>query len=447
MAPGGQVKKRLGFLLSPWAVFLSIAAGILNGIFFKGFAHEIAPFGEMFLGAMQMCVIPILICAVTTNTARMLSHREMARNIRRLLLVMSTGLVVASCIGALAAMISHLGTDMSPGAQAALGHLVSNSEHLANSGTTPSASLLDFIREMVPSNIFTAIVETKNLPILVFSILLGISLGVAPNKGGVVALAVIDDLLDAFLRIINGVMYLLPLGMFCLLSMHISRIGPDIILSLAPYIGIVAAGMLALVLFSSFAIWRATGVTPLRSIVALKEAYLVALGTSSSFATMPAAMQCLEKNLDLDPEATRLVFPLGVCLNPWGSAFFFTFTTLFLAHLYGIHLTSQSLLIAVFGSILVSIAAAGVPAVSSFAVMGMVLGPLGLPAETAIVVVLVTTPILDPLITLANISGVCATTAMIARKKTRAPVFSHVRKRRRLPMARSASAAVSLRKA
>ncbi len=407
------MEKKLGFLLSPWLILTASIGGIVNGIFFKDFSVKLEPLGSVFLAAIQMCLVPVLICAITTNVAKLLNHEGMSKYLKRFLSTLPVGLVVSSLLGALIAFVTGVGNRIDDRARNLLGQLLANSNH--HSTTLPGAGYAGFFQDLFPTNIFLAISQDRNLSILIFSMAFGISLGFVTHSGGKLVIQVFDTLFESFLRIINATMYALPIGLFALLSVQISKIGLDVILSLSFFVLLVSLGMIAVVVVSSIMISWVTKVSPWQTVKSLKEAYLVALGTSSSFATMPISLRCLKEKLGIEEHATNLILPLGMCLNPWGSAFFFSFMSV--SQLYKIPIPPTSYPILVLGSILVSVAGAGIPAVGTFAIMNIVLSPLGIPPETAVVVILATTPILDPLITLANVSGICATTVVVAGKK------------------------------
>ena len=225
----------------------------------------------------------------------------------------------------------------------------------------------------------------------------------------------IDVLYDALLRIITWVMYGLPFGLCCLLAYQIAQIGLDIILSLLKLV--IFSYLCALILIGIYgiAMWIKIGGPFLRSFAALKETFVVALGTSSSFATIPSALRCLQEKLHLDVQATRLVVPLGISLNPHGTAMYFAISAVFFAQLYNISLSAPALAIILVGSILAGIAATGAPGAGALAMIALVLEPLGLPVATAVILLTAVDPILDPMITLTTVHANCTAATMVAK--------------------------------
>ena len=409
---------RLNWLLSPWTIGAGMISGVLIGWQYREIAFHLAPLGEAYLSLLQMCIIPIMITAVLSSLGHLLISGEAAAYMGRLLVVFIFGLLIATVVGLTVGVITKPGASLSKKAQVTLGKKIAETE---TTSFDPSKSvkpdLLGFVKEIVPNNVIRAMSQGKNLPVLFFTILLGIALGLARSPGGKTVLDFIDVLYDALLRIITWVMYGLPFGLCCLLAYQIAQIGLDIILSLLKLV--IFSYLCALILIGIYgiAMWVKIGGSFFRSFAALKETFVVALGTSSSFATIPSALRCLQDKLHLDVQATRLVVPLGISLNPHGTAMYFAISAVFFAQLYNISLSAPALVIILVGSILAGIAATGAPGAGALAMIALVLEPLGLPVATAVILLTAVDPILDPIITLTTVHANCTAATMVAKDR------------------------------
>ena len=167
-----------------------------------------------------------------------------------------------------------------------------------------------------------------------------------------------------------------------------------------------------------------------RSFIALKETFVAALGTSSSFATIPSALHSLRHELHLDEQATKLVIPLGVSLNPHGTAIYFAISAVFIAQLYNTSLSAPALIIILVGSILAGIAATGAPGAGALPMIALILEPLGLPVATAVVFLIAVDPVLDPIITLTTVHANCTAAAMVAKDQHK-QISSTIKKKSR----------------
>ena len=146
---------------------------------------------------------------------------------------------------------------------------------------------------------------------------------------------------------------------------------------------------------------------------------MVAFATASSMASIPAAMIALRREFGLREENVKLLLPLGVMINPMGSALFFSLSAIFAVQL---HASAPGLgeldvlLMIVVGSVLAGVAAMGMPATGALNMLALILGPLGVPPEVGIIALLAVTPIVDPLFTMVNVSGNCAATCILDRQ-------------------------------
>lgn len=411
---------RLNWLLSPWTIGAGMISGVLIGWQYRELAFRLAPLGEAYLSLLQMCIIPIMITAVLSSLGHLLISGEAAAYMGRLLVVFIIGLLIATVVGLTVGMITKPGASLSKKAQVTLGKKIAETETTSfDPSKSAKPDLLGFVKEIVPNNVIRAIGQGKNLSVLFFTILLGIAIGLIRSPAGKTALDFIDVFYDALLRIIIWVMYGLPFGLCCLLAYQVAQIGTDVILALLKLV--IFCYLCAFILIGIYGIvmWIKVRGSFLRSFIALKEAFVVALGTSSSFATIPSALHCLQDKLHLDVNATRFVVPLGVSLNPHGTAMYFAISTVFIAQLYNTSLSVPALIIILVGSILAGIAATGAPGPGALAMIALVLEPLGLPVATAVILLSAVDPILDPIITLTTVHANCTAAAMVAKDQHR----------------------------
>ena len=406
-----QIKK---FLLSPWLVFSGLIFGVLIGIYNKDLALKIVPFGDAYLSLLQMCVLPILITAVVSSFGRLLNSGEAGRYLLRLGVVFIVGLVIAGIIGVSAGIVTRPGSEISQTIKVALGKKIAEEElSIRKTEEKPVGSKRMFL-DMIPANIFKAVSEGRSLAVLFFSILLGIALGLVRSNSSSVALTVVDAFNDAFLKIIGWLMYALPIGLLAIGAGQIARFGLELLFPLLKLIVVAYACLLVMLVGYSFIIWSKVGGSYRKSVAGLKETLMVALGTSSSFAAIPSALRGLRDGLGLERNTTNLVVPLGISLNPHGSIAYFGITTIFMAQLYGVEIGFYGLIMVLIGSILGGIAGTGAPGVVGLSLIAYSLNYLGLPTQVAIILLTAIDPIIDPVVTLTNVYGNCASTVLVA---------------------------------
>jgi Na+/H+-dicarboxylate symporter len=282
----------------------------------------------------------------------------------------------------------------------------------ASKEVATSNGVSTFLRSIVPSNIFYAFSQGQMLSILFFCIFFGIALGLVRSPSGRVALSVMEALYDAFQRLFSWIMYVLPFGLCLLFASQISHSGLAIFKTLIKFIGVFYLTAFLLIIFYNTLIWLRRGGTFFSPFMALREAFVVALGTSSSYATMPSALRCLQENLKIDKSTSNLVIPLGINLHPQGKVMYFVLSIVLVAQLYQVPLGIQAILIALFGSIFAAMGATGVPGPGTLVILSLVLDPLGLPSQTAIILLMAIDPVINPVLTVVNIFGNCTATVL-----------------------------------
>ena len=150
-------------------------------------------------------------------------------------------------------------------------------------------------------------------------------------------------------------------------------------------------------------LYAVTRMSPLRFFRGVKEALVTAFATSSSSATMPVTLRCMEQHLHVSPSITGFVVPLGAHLNMDGTALYEAAAALFIANLAGIELNLLQQLLVCFTAMVAAIGAPGIPS-AGMVTMVMVLQSVGLPVEAIAILLPIDRP-LDTLRTVVNVEG------------------------------------------
>ena len=120
-----------------------------------------------------------------------------------------------------------------------------------------------------------------------------------------------------------------------------------------------------------------------------------------------------------DVAAGEQIGLVGITFCQHASVFFYSFLAVFVAKVYGIHIGPVELLLIGVGSYLHSMASAGLPSAASIGFLAAVFRPIGIPVETLSVILIAVLPLIDPFLTVANITGqmvsVSATVRLLAR--------------------------------
>lgn len=404
-------------LLHPFAVFAGLLLGGLYGWIDRGQTPFIGPIGDVYIRLLQMCVIPLLFTAVATSLGRLFLEGAANRYLSRLIILLVSGLLIAGALGLALGQWGQPGADMQQHARQVIGEVIFRAEAAsAGSVSAVGGGFAEIVLNIVPENIFGALTTGNKVAILFFAILFGVALGSITREKSAHAIELLEALYETFIKIIEWLMYVLPVGLFCLAYSQISSIGIEVLVAMTTLVLLLYAGAVALIVLYTVLIWLRVGGSYWRSVGALKEAMFVAFGTSSSFAAIPAALRGLKDGLKLDRSVVDLAMPLGITLNPPGSVFHFAIATLFLSNLYGIHLDVGQMIFVVLGAMLAGVAASGAPGIAALTMISIILVPLGLPVEVAIILLVAIDPIVDPILTVVNVVGNAAMTALLGPK-------------------------------
>ena len=377
------------------------------------------PIGQLFLRLLFMLVIPLIFSALVMGVAGLGDLRRLGRIGLKTLAYTVAVSSIAVLLGVTLVNVMRPGDGLPPEQRAAL------TEAAAERSTTLSATAaprtgIEFLVRLVPDNPLRAAVEGDMLAVMVFSLLVGIGLTLTATDAARRLLDVVEGLYDLTMTLIQLVISVAPIGVAALLFTMTAQLGYSVLIQLARYVGVVLLGLiLHQVVVYSLSVRLLGGMSPLQFFRSISDAMLTAFSTSSSSATLPTALKVAEEELRLPPHISRFVLTVGSTANQNGTALFEGVTVLFLAQLYGVHLTLASQALVVALCILGGIGTAGVPA-GSLPVVALILGMVGVPVE-GIGLVLGVDRFLDMCRTTLNVSGDLAAAVVVARSESWTP--------------------------
>lgn len=418
------IRKWTESIKKPWAIALGTVAGMLIGMYNKGLAMWLEPFGDVYLSFLKMSVLPIMITAVVASFGGLLSSNETRRYLKRIFVVFLIGMIIAGVVGMAVALVGNPGHGLKPEARETLGTVLMNAEKNQTAEQhAVSAGFSGFIKDLVPTNIFAALYEGKTLQILFFSIIFGLTVGIIPKHNSEQILELTNSTFKAFEKAIGLAMYGLPFGLLGIMAGQVARTGTDILFAMAKLILLIHIAALILIFFGGLIIAWSSGISLFQSFKSLREPMIIAFGTRNSFATMPSVFSVLRDNFHLPQNAINLIVPLSIVICRFSMVLVFTLGTVFVMQLYGVPLTIGSIVFVVFGAVLAALAGAGAPGMASLSMITIILAPLGLPADAAIILLLAAFSIIDPVLTIVNILLTCTTAMVITGHSQSQPVL------------------------
>ena len=267
-------------------------------------------------------------------------------------------------------------------------------------------SIKDFLLLQIEKtliNPFEALASKNVLAIIIFTMLFGAALTtIGPLKEQIFQINKAVNL--SIMKIIHMIMYFCPFGVFGLIAEVTSSLGLEVFSRLGLYIICVLLGLfIHLFIILPIIIYTTSKTSPRQFFKAIRPALMVAFSTSSSSATLPINLQCVEDNLKIDKRISKFVLPLGSTINMDGTALYEAVAAVFIAQLFGVSLDFQSQVIVALTAALASMGAAGIPAAGTVT-MSMVLAAVGLPIEGIGIILAVDRP-LDMCRTAVNVAS------------------------------------------
>ena len=351
------------------ALVLAVVAGVLLGNQADFVNQYIKPIGTIFLNLLKFIVVPLVLFSVMAGILSMNDISKVGRlGFRALLYFMATTLFAVT----LGLVVPSLLKGFFP--------LIQISPEVATSTVdAPHLSVMEQIVEMFPSNIIAPVSSMSMMQVIVIALFFGIAM-VHVGEKGEMARKVTLSFNDVVCKILEYIMALAPIGVFCMMTPVVVDNGPSV---LGSYAALLVLAYLCFVIHAGL-VYSSTvrllgGLPPLKFFKGMQPAMLFAFSSDSSVATLPYTMQCAEK-LGVSKEVSRFVLSLGATINMDGVAIYLGVTSVFMAACCGIDLTMNQYLAIAFASTVASIGTPGIPG-GSLALMAMVFASAGIPVE------------------------------------------------------------------
>ena len=371
------------------SLLLAIAAGLLLGNH-AAFANAyIKPFGTIFLNLLKFIVCPIVLFSILSG---MISMKDIKK-------VGSIGLKTIVYYMATTAVAIVIGLIMGQLFKGAFPALETTDLVYEAKEATP---FMQVLVDIFPSNFIAPLVNANMLQIIVIALLTGFGIILVGEKADGVRI-LIEQLNEVFMKVMELILKLSPIGVFCLLTPVVAANGAMIVGSLAMVLlcAYVSYFLHAMIVYST-TVRTVGGMSPVQFFKGMVPAMIFAFSSASSVGTLPLTLECSEK-LGADKEISAFVLPLGATINMDGTAIYQGVCAIFIASCFGIELTLAQMATIVITATLASIGTAGVPG-AGMVMLAMVLTSVGLPVE-GIALVAGVDRIFDMGRTVLNITG------------------------------------------
>ena len=277
-------------------------------------------------------------------------------------------------------------------------------------------TIMETIVNIFPSNIIKPFADASMLQVIVASLFFGFAIILVGEKAQPFA-NFVESVNEVCMKIMEMIIALSPIGVFCLITPVVAENGPQIlgtltIVLLAAYIGYI---LQAVLVYSTTV--KAMGGVGIRDFFkGMGPAMMMAFSSASSVGTLPLNLECSEK-LGARKDIAAFTLPLGATINMGGTAIYQGVCSLFIASCFGVTLTMPQMLTIIFTATLASVGTAGVPS-AGMIMLAMVLQSVGLPVE-GIALVAGVDRIFDMGRITINITGDAACAIIVSRMEDR----------------------------
>lgn len=383
------------------------------------FARQANEFiGQLFLKGLKFIAVPIVLFSLAAGVASLNDTRKLGRIGGKTIGIYLCTTAVAITIGLLAANLAKPGKSFPEEKRIQL-----ESQYQADANTKVksaekerSKSAWDNVLNIFPENPFESMAAGNTLQVVVVGLLVGFAITLLPQKEAAPLIQFFEGMTSVVIKIVEVILKIAPVAVFSLIVTQIADLGIEVLQSLLVYCLTVVGGLAIMMFLVYPAVLKVfTPVGYGRFFKAISPAQLLAFSSSSSGATMPVTMECVEKRLGVSEDVTSFVIPVGATINMDGTALYQGVAAVFIAQMFNMDLSIVQQLTIVLTATLASIGTAAVPGVG-IVMLVIVLESVGLPLE-GIAVILGVDRILDMCRTSVNVTGDCMVAAVVAHSE------------------------------
>ena len=407
-----------------WKILIGMALGVVFGLvlsFVDGggafVGDYIKPFGTIFINLLKLIAIPLILASLIKGVSDLQDISKLSQMGGRTILTYVTTTLIAVTIGLILVNTIQPGKSISVETRQELVEAYASDADQKREAAAKQqeAGPLQALVDIVPSNIFAAATNNRNmLQIIFFALFFGIGMILLPQETSKPVKDFFDSFNAVILKLIDMIMMVAPYGVFALLAaLVVEAPSLELFQALALYAITLLLGLAAMIVVYSIIVKIFTGRSPSTFFKGIAPAQLLAFSTSSSAATLPVTMECVEENLGVDKEVTSFVLPIGATINMDGTSVYQGVAAVFIAQTFGLDLSLSAQLGIIFTATLASIGTAAVPS-AGIVMLVIVLAQAGIPEAGLALIFAIDRP-LDMCRTIVNVTGDAAVSMLVGK--------------------------------
>ena len=406
-----------------WKIIIGMVLGVVYGLIASkygwiDFTNDwIKPWGSIFVNLLKLIAVPLVFASLIKGVASLSDISKLSRIGGKTIAIYLTSTVIAVTIGLLLVNIVQPGANFDRDSISQTESMKEGTnKKIADAGNVKELGPLQFLIDIVPTNIFDAASNNRNmLQVIFFAIFFGIAMVMLPDEKTTYVKGFFDGINDIILQIVDIIMMAAPYGVFALLGGLVVDFGAsaDLFIALVKYSATVIFGLLLMIFVVYPIILKIFTKMKYKDFFkGIMPAQMLAFSTSSSAATLPVTMERCEDHLGVSEEVSSFVLPLGATINMDGTSLYQAVAAVFIAQAYGMDLDMGQQLTIVLTATLASIGAAAVPG-AGMVMLVIVLGAIGVPTE-GLALIFGVDRILDMMRTVVNVTGDATVATVVA---------------------------------
>lgn len=407
-----------------WQIFLGMILGVLLAVILlqfswgKDFALDyIKPFGNIFINSLKLIAVPLILASLIKGISDLKDVSKLSKIGARTIAIYLATTIVAVSVGLVVANVIRPGDMLKEETRV---ELLGNFKQQADTSISiakqqQEARPLDFLENIVPSNLIASASDNTNMLQIIFcALFFGIAMISIPEQKAKPVKDFVDSLNDIILKIIDMVMKVAPYGVFALITALIVEVpNTEVLTALVMYALCVLLGLTLMIGLYTLLVYIFTKRSPRFFLRNLAPVQLLAFSTSSSSATLPITMERTEDYLGVEEEVSSFVLPIGATVNMDGTSLYQAVAAIFIAQAFGIPLDFSAQLGIIATATLASIGSAGVPG-AGMVMLVIVLAQAGIPEAGLALIFAVDRP-LDMFRTAVNVTGDTCVAMIVAK--------------------------------
>ena len=401
-----------------------MSLGVLFGVSFSFIpggdlfiANYIKPFGTIFINLLKLIAVPLILASLIKGISDLKDISKLSKMGGRTIVTYLITTLTAVTIGLILVNVIKPGKSISVDTRNELVEAYASDTQAKQKAAAKQQELgpLQALVDMVPSNIFLAASNNRNmLQVIFFALFFGIGMILLNEK----KVAPVKNFFDSFnsiiLKLIDLIMLSAPYGVFALLAaLVVEAPSLELFKALALYALTLLLGLAAMIIIYVLIVQLLTKRKISFFVRGIAPAQLLAFSTSSSAATLPVTMECVEENLGVDKEVASFVLPIGATINMDGTSVYQGVAAVFIAQAFGLDLSLSAQLGIVFTATLASIGTAAVPS-AGIVMLVIVLAQAGIPEAGLALIFAIDRP-LDMCRTIVNVTGDAAVSMIVGK--------------------------------